>query len=399
MLAILSAVVVFFLAVHLVLYNHTDQRFAKLAKLTFVLHAVIAIAILPFVYEVIGLTWDIGSYHRAAMEIYNGEIAYDSTAIQSFGVIMAILYTIFTPDLAIPSLLNGVFAVLTPIPAAVVVRQLYPELQETIGVKTVILLLPTTVFFMTLPMRDTMTVFVFFVSLALITKGINQRSYWRIIAAVPFVLWVSVPRMELAMITLLGVLSAAGAYIVDRISGDLSTTGIIAVLGAVGAAGFGLFTREFYSVERANSMMQTRARDGAAYLEWMEIHSWYDFLLVIPGRAIYFQFMPFPLYARNLIDILTMLSLPVLIAFAFGGIYCLIKKENNQLVAVTLVVIYAAGIAGYGLINSNFGTTVRHRIPFVYLLVIFAAPLVEQWVSSLIRRLNISKYKQADNRG
>lgn len=395
-LGIAGAAVIFYLALHYTLRNHSDRVFVTAAHAVFILHVAIAVVLLPLVYAHLGHTWDTGAYHAAALDVYHGEISSGSTAIQSFAIIMAILYVIFAPDMAVASIFNGFVAVLTAIPIAVLAKQLYPDLQRTTGLKLTVLLLPTAVFFMTIPMRDTVTVFIFFAALAVIAAGLRRQRASILALSAPLILLLSIPRMELAAVVLLGLVAAVGIQVLDSITGSTSTTSIISVLGVIGAAGFAVFTQFFFSIEAANSRMQHRARDGAAYLEGMEIHSWADFLLLAPARAIYFQFMPFPLYVRNVRDVFVVSSLPVLIAFAIGGILCLWKKRTDWLVAVFLIVTYLGGIVGYGMINSNFGTTVRHRIPFIYLLAVFATPMIESVLSWVIDRIQLRPDDQSD---
>ncbi|MCU4926472.1 hypothetical protein OB905_10830 [Halobacteria archaeon AArc-dxtr1] len=72
--------------------------------------------------------------------------------------------------------------------------------------------------------------------------------------------------------------------------------------------------------------------------------------------------------------------------------------ETDEVALVTLLVVYLAGITGYGLINSNFGTNVRHRIPFVLLLLVFAAPVLQRWELVVRQRLGVwpDEYEQRD---
>jgi hypothetical protein len=111
----------------------------------------------------------------------------------------------------------------------------------------------------------------------------------------------------------------------------------------------------------------------------MQYTSWFDFLLALPGRAVYFQFTPFPLHVKSPFHLLAFTATVITIILFISAARSLHKCEYNETVAVLLVVVYAAGIAGYGAINSNFGTNVRHRIPFEFLLIIMAAPVIQRW--------------------
>lgn len=386
MIGIALSFVVFFCILALVLSWQDDEVYADISKVCFVLHALIAIVALPILFEA-GHRWDVYGFHATALEIYAGDTISGSIQIRSFAIVMAILYAIFTPDLAIPSIFNGLVAVLIPIPAAILARNLYSDLQLTTGLKGIILFLPTSLFFLTLPMRDAITVFLFFAVLALLASGIRSWQFWPLLVAFPLIALISLPRRELAVIVLVGLIAAIGLSTFERVSGAPSSLRSVMVMGTTsGLLAFLAFVELFFSLERANRLMQTRARGGATYLSEMTLHSWFDFILVAPTRAIYFQFAPFPLHVRGLVDLFVVLSLPLLIVFALAAYRCMRRETMNPAVGMLVVVVYFTGIVGYGMINSNFGTTIRHRIPFVYLLVVFAAPAVETVELSVRRR-------------
>lgn len=387
----LIAILVFYLGLLLVLRNHRDSTYVFLAKIGFFLHVLVAIVVLPFLFGIEGsYNWDVGSYDRAAMDIYGGEVSAGSTAIASFAIIMAILYTIFTPDLLIPSVFNAFVAVLIPIPAAVVAKQLYPGLRSTTLLKAIILFLPLPTLFLTIPMRDTVAVFLFFSALALFSKGLREDEYRLILAGLPVTALLAIPRDELAAVTMIGLtIGIAVKYFVKPKRLHANLAGYTIGIGVAGAIGAFVFTEFFYDIERAASRMEGRARDGAAYLEHLQIESITDFVLAMPIRALYFQFMPFPLYVRNFIDILVIASLPIMIVLAVAGIRSLLSGEAEIPIALLILATYVLGIVGYGMINSNFGTTVRHRISFVFLLGVFAAPVLSQWELVLRRQSRV----------
>jgi hypothetical protein len=141
----------------------------------------------------------------------------------------------------------------------------------------------------------------------------------------------------------------------------------------------GLFAELLYSFENVNTELAHRARGGAVYLDGMQYTSWFDFLLALPARAIYFQFAPFPLHIESIYHLLAFTVTPIVIVLFISAARSLYECEYDETVAILLVVVYLAGIAGYGAINSNFGTNVRHRIPFEFLLIIMAAPVIQRW--------------------
>jgi hypothetical protein len=122
----------------------------------------------------------------------------------------------------------------------------------------------------------------------------------------------------------------------------------------------------------------------------MQYTSWFDFLLALPARGIYFQFAPFPLHVESLFHLLAFTATPITIILFISAARSLYECEYDETIAILLVVVYFAGIAGYGAINSNFGTNVRHRIPFEFVLIILAAPVVHRWELLVRERFGIA---------
>jgi hypothetical protein len=75
--------------------------------------------------------------------------------------------------------------------------------------------------------------------------------------------------------------------------------------------------------------------------------------------------------------------LPLLVVVAVAAYRSGLHVPTNDIILVGLFTIYAIGILGYGVVDSNFGTTARHRIPFTFLLCVFAAPFFARWEQSL----------------
>jgi hypothetical protein len=123
---------------------------------------------------------------------------------------------------------------------------------------------------------------------------------------------------------------------------------------------------------------------GGAYLEGFTYETWVDIVLAAPARALYFQYAPFPLHVTSAFDFVTVLMLPVLVVFTVGAYRSARECERDIAVLILLLATYVLGVVGYGLIDSNFGTTVRHRIPFTFILCILAAPTLERWTNLLL---------------
>jgi hypothetical protein len=374
-MALLAALVTF-LTLLLVTKLYGDRVFRAAAVIAFLGHVFVSFVMVPEV----PYGWDISTFHQTALTLLAGQFPMESSTVASFGTIQALLYVFLPSRPETVGTFNALCAVLVFIPIRYLCKRLYPSSNsDHYGVMVLVLFLPLPFFIQSIPMRDAFTILLFFSLLALALHALLTRQ--RLFAVTVLPLWgmVFLLRPELALIAFLGVLTAAITEVFRVTNTNLSIPKLGVVLGAVGAVGFGLFAELLYPFEAVNDELAHRAHGGAVYLDGMQYTSWFDFLLALPGRAIYFQFAPFPLHVESIFHLLAFSATPIVIILFISAARSLYECETDETVAVLLVVVYLAGIAGYGAINSNFGTNVRHRIVFDFLLVLMAAPVIKRW--------------------
>lgn len=362
---------------------HKDLTYRKIAPLALILHLGIGLLLIPNVpYE-----WDFNYFHRVAVLLMNGTMPDGSGTVAAFAAFQAVLYYVFEPSIEILIIFNSLLAVLIPIPACYLARKLYPSaVTSTTGVLVLILFFPLPAFFMTLPMRDTLSVLLFISVLALVAAAFSEKHLWPVTLSAPLVGMLYLIRPELGLVLLLGVAAAVTVHIANIvIQRPVPFSALTLALAPVGVAAFVMFA-EFIPLEGLESRRSWRAQGGAAYLEGMSYDAWWEIVLVAPIRAIYFQYAPFPTQVDSLFHLLGMTSLPILIILTVAAYRSLIRCETDQRLLALLITVYLTGIIGYGLVDSNFGTSLRHRVPFEYLLVVFAAPVIERWEKSLSQR-------------
>ncbi|WP_435066128.1 hypothetical protein [Halobaculum sp. EA56] len=286
------------------------------------------------------------------------------------------------------SVVNGLCAVLIAVPVADLANRLYPRLESPAGVIVTVLFLPLPFVFLTIPMRDSLSVLLSLTLLAFVARMLDGDR--RVIyPALPLWGCLLLLRPEIA-----GVIAVAGgAGVAVRIAQRITRRALVVrTLFATGIVS-GVFSLLFVgpmlpisSIERRRAF---RASGGAAYLEGIGYDNWIELVLATPVRALYFQYAPFPFHISSLFDLVATVMLPILIVLTVAAYRSARECNRDLAVLVLIVVTYFTGIAGYGLIDSNFGTTVRHRIPFTFLLCVLAAPTLEQWWDSLTSRIRL----------
>lgn len=372
----------------LVLSFYTDRVYWVAAIVAFAFHLIIGLLILPQ----LPYGWDIGNYHTPAiLLIEEGVWPESSKRVAAFAAFPAMLYYVFGTEFAeeVFMIFNSLLAVLVPIPACYVTKKLYPTVIESPRfVMLVILFFPAPLLFMTLPMREAVSVFLFFLALALIVAVFIERQIWPLTLSLPVWGMLYLIRPELSLLLLFGSAAAVIVHLSNVVvSRSIPFSALVLVLSPIGLAGFSTFSN-FFPLEALEAQRDWRAQDGAAYLEGMTYTSWWDVLFTAPTRAIYFQYAPFPLHVESLFHFFGLTALPILILLTVAGYRSLLQCRTDQRVMALLLTVYVGGIVGYGLVDSNFGTTIRHRIPFEYLLVVFAAPVLERWRRDLVHLLS-----------
>ena len=371
-----------------------DSFYRIVAVTAFLGHVFVSLVLLPMV----PYGWDIGNFDHVAIGIVSGELVSASSTVTSFGTMQGLMYVFFPSETATIAIFNGLLAVLICIPASHLCRQLYPRLKgNQPGVMALILFLPLPFFILSLPMRDALSVLLVFSLFSLAIHAADTENV--LLGFSLFPLWsiTYLIRPELALVFLLGAIAAVVVWLLRTIEINLSIPSFAAVLGGIGILGVGVFAEFLYSLDRANAELSYRASGGAVYLDGMQYSSWFDFLLVAPTRAIYFQFAPFPLHIEQVFHLLGFTMTPIVIILFISAVRSLYECEYNETVAVFLVVFYIAGVTGYGLINSNFGTNVRHRIVFDFLLVVMAAPVIKRWELQIREWLGVSPSNRKQN--
>jgi len=377
-ITLLSALLVF----HIGTMWYGNRTYRNLGYVAIVGHAFIGVVIL----HLLAYTWDLSQFHRAALAFLAGQPIRASSPVSAFGTFQALFYMVFGAHPIVISIVNGTLAVISVWFIRCLACHLYPELDRDTLLVAVALFTPLPFLFLSIPIRESLTTFCFLLTLGLTAVSLVENRYWFMLPIGPLYGALYVLRPELALLAVLGGAVAAAVKAFNGIAREPVTPPLVAGVAAIiGLFGFVLFFDRF-PVSRLNSALSTRATGGAAYLESMHYDGMLDVVLAAPIRAIFFQFAPFPLHITSSFDFLAAATVPFLVFLLVAGYWSIRRLEVHPVVLSLLLTVYIGGIVGYGLIDSNFGTAVRHRIPFEFLLIIFAAPAFANMERS-IRRL------------
>ncbi len=157
----------------------------------------------------------------------------------------------------------------------------------------------------------------------------------------------------------------------------------VLLITAVGIL-FLLFARGDFALkilEYATAELQWRATGGSAYLTDVMYSSWFDVVRWVPVRFLYFTFGPFPWEIRNAFMFLGFLESVIILFLAGLFLISMRKRSHTTETNLTLLLIAFAlvGLAANSIIDSNYGTAIRHKMNYIFVLFVFAARYLERF--------------------
>jgi len=122
---------------------------------------------------------------------------------------------------------------------------------------------------------------------------------------------------------------------------------------------------------------------------------WGKVLLAIPMSMFLVMFSPFPWWISSPVDLIGFFD-----GFIYFGLVIMvginvfrIKRHKKRWVALALLGVLLLVIAGFGMFTSNYGTAIRHRAKFIWLLAILAAPVLSRLLDQLGNIVIKSRHK------
>ncbi len=126
-------------------------------------------------------------------------------------------------------------------------------------------------------------------------------------------------------------------------------------------------------IEVINKSMEYRTSGGAAYLEGMNYKNIIDLFLFAPIRLVYFTFGPMPWDIHNLPALFTFIENLFLLYIAIYFLYNFRKFKKflylNRFY-LFLFIYMLFGLTLTSMIDSNYGTAMRHKLQFTVLFFV-----------------------------
>lgn len=370
-------------------YPYSQSLFTKVLWLAFFIRIlyVFAYDLFPFLpYQP-----DADMYNYEAQRIWENiqrglPIYYDirhSLSIQSYSFFLSIIYGVFGFIPMLAQFINVFISLFSVILIYKIVMEVFENESIATLASILILFYPSFIAFTSFILRDALmmflmvsllfvfvrlykgnsrirNVFFFLIILALIGALRNQNLYLYSVFFLSFVLYLILKssRPKWMKITILFFL----------------ISGLVAFLSFNQEMFFSVLTYPF----RAQPL---RVEGGSAYLTEMQYDSLLNTLIALPIRFIYFTYGPF----------LWLVYSPSMVLSAVEGMIILVstwltwhyfrrkKLVINHKLQVLLISFCITGLMANAMVDSNFGTAVRHRVDYVIFLLIFASASLQSY--------------------
>lgn len=126
---------------------------------------------------------------------------------------------------------------------------------------------------------------------------------------------------------------------------------------------------------RLKILMIPNTKGDATYPQWLKVNHNVEFLYKIPIRTLYFLFSPFPWDVKklsHLVGVIDGFLYIVLVYLIFLNRKAIWKNPALRIILLILICYFIV----FGIGTTNFGTGLRHRVKFVFGLILLAGPLI-----------------------
>ena len=128
-----------------------------------------------------------------------------------------------------------------------------------------------------------------------------------------------------------------------------------------------------------NADMAWRAAGGSAYLVGVQYETWWDIFRWTPIRMIHFAFGPFFWSVNNPFMLMSAIESFLLIFLAIAAFTKKARQQyyKNPNLYLILFLFTMIGLLSSAVIDSNYGTAIRHKMNFIFIFFIFSAQYIK----------------------
>lgn len=298
------------------------------------------------------------------------------TNIRSYGLVISIIYKLFGEYLIIARLINAMLGIIVALLIYKICIKLFTDKKAAFISMNLVLFWPSILVFNSYALRDTLiSFFTFLMIYKLVLISYKEKIIKNLVDIFVILIIMFFFRSQnvflyfgIFSIYIIVLLYRANIQVINKIL-------LLFVLGL-----FSIFM--FYKLSPLIIEVATypfrahplRVEGGSAYLQNMVYNNYFDIILYLPIRFIYFTFGPFLWTIHGLFQLLSAIEgLFIFICFIFFMKH-FFKKNNDSLdnIQIFLFLFCMVSLFANAMIDSNFGTAIRHRIDYIIIFFIFA---------------------------
>ncbi len=313
-------------------------------------------------------SWNSGMYPIQTEEFAKGT--------SPFSYVLAVLYLPFGFMPLLGRLFNALISLLCVFCFYHIIVEILDEQRIALLSSALLTFLPSFIVFSSYILRDTLLILLSLIILYAIIKISKRRAIPRYAVLMIFAFILN------ALLRIQNLFLYAGFFLIFFLARAFYSSinwkaklAIILFLVMVPVAYYVYQPESFISVATYFFRAQPlRAEGGSAYLVDIEYRNFGDVARYLPIRFIYFCFGPFFWQAHGPVQWLTSVEgMFFLVLTAAAALYFLNTKKVHYIWLQYLVFSFAlAGLLANALVDSNFGTAVRHKLNYIILLFPFA---------------------------
>ena len=329
-------------------------------------------------------SWDVDNFNMTALKIKNNFInnvpifhkTNVSLSVKSYSFFVSIFYYFLGEHQSIIRIINAFIGILTVAKIYQICLEIFDDIKTARLAAFLVSFFPAMIIFTSINMRDSL---IFYLSMAIIFRFIlfskSKRRFLNFFFfALDLILLILLRNQYIFLFALIFIFYFLFIFLrklqLSKIKFILFSTLLIV-----------LFMFTFLNLEISNKFlsystreMEWRSSGGSAYLQSMRYDSWIDILRYIPVRFIHFTFGPFIWEIKNIFHLFAFLEAILIIMFFYYTLKTFSKYKNkyNFNLQILLLLFGFFGLISNAIIDSNYGTAIRHRMIYVPIFIIFA---------------------------
>lgn len=310
-----------------------------------------------------------------ASDLKNGIVSFSFSGWRLYVEFIGILYYLIGTHEVIPLLMNVVFSLFSIYLIYKITHLLSGEIKISIVTATIVSFFPNFILISVLNLRESLIIFL---------------AAWSFYL---FLLWLKTYKTNvfvksLICIILSGALHGGMIFITCvylfiycvysprtnkiKLIGAKSIIGIVLGLSSIWVY-LNFLNNKMKTLDQVVQSASSVSDSRAAYLHGMSPDSILEIIIYTPIRIAYFLFTPFPWQISSVVDLLGLVDVGLYWMLIFFGIKGLKEiKKNNKLAFYSVILILVAELFVFSWGTSNYGTAIRHRLKFIWLI----APIV-----------------------